>query len=87
MQNILRFVNLFISGKAGGNFISMEVNAQIGTRKMYKIFGFIGVACTVLYYVIYHVLIKKTEVKTTKEEIIDNIETNPVVYVNETVIL
>ena len=52
---------------------------------MYKIFGFIGIACAVLYYVIYHVLIKKAEVKTTKEESIDNIELNPVVNAKETV--
>ena len=87
MPNILKFVNLIISGRAGGSFISMEVNAQIGTRQMYKNFGFSGIACAVLYYVIYHVLIKKTEIKRAKEDIIDNIETNPVVYVNQTVMI
>jgi len=77
---------LLISGCAGGSFSSMEVNTQIGTRQMYKIFGFSGITLAVLYYVIYHVLIKKTEVITTKE-IIDNIETNPVVSVKTAVML
>ena len=80
-----KICEVYLLGIAGGNFISMTVNAQIGTRRMYKIFGFIGIACAVLYYVIYHVLIKKAEVKTTKEESIDNIELNPVVNAKETV--
>ena len=49
------------TGRGIGSFLAMEMNTWIGTRQMFISLGFTGTGCVVLYYMLYHLVIKKTE--------------------------